>query len=163
MNHKYNITSEVELPKEAEIFDLIRRCAAQVLTDEGIDFATQIDITLVDGETIREVNAETRDKDTVTDVLSFPMYEFYNGEAQEDLEAEPDTDCVLLGDMLLCYDRACEQAAEFGHSVARECGFLTVHSVLHLLGYDHERGEDDRLLMRSKEEKSLAAQGLVRL
>lgn len=163
MPHVYNINSEVDLPNEDEVRALIAQCAAQVLSDEGVDFDAQIDITLVDAPSIREVNAEARGKDAVTDVLSFPMYAFYNGQAQEDLEAEPDTDCVLLGDMLLCYDRAVEQAHEFGHSVARECGFLTVHSVLHLLGYDHEESEDDRLLMRQKEEKSLQALGLVRL
>ena len=74
----------------------------------------------------------------------------------------PETHCVMLGDMILNYDRACEQAADFGHSAERECGFLTVHSVLHLLGYDHERDEADRLLMRKKEEENLAALGLVR-
>ncbi|MBQ8586140.1 MAG: rRNA maturation RNase YbeY, partial [Butyricicoccus sp.] len=119
-------------------------------------------VTIVDGETIRQMNAEYRDKDAVTDVLSFPMYEFWNGEAEEELDADPETDCVMLGDMILNYDRAVEQAQDFGHSTERECGFLTVHSVLHLLGYDHEREEDDRLLMRRKEEENLTELGLVR-
>ena len=68
----------------------------------------------------------------------------------------------MLGDMILNYQRACQQAAEFGHSAARECGFLTVHSVLHLLGFDHERGEDDRRVMRGEEEAILTDLGLTR-
>ena len=162
MNHLIRVTTEVELAHEDEVRDLITRCAQQVLKSEGIDFDAFIDVTIVDGETIRQMNAEYRDKDAVTDVLSFPMYEFYNGEAQEELEYDPEIDKVMLGDMILNYDRAVEQAADFGHSPERECGFLTVHSVLHLLGYDHEREEDDRLLMRGKEEENLTALGLVR-
>ena len=155
MNHLIRVTTEVELAHEDEVRDLITRCAQQVLKSEGIDFDAFIDVTIVDGETIRQMNAEYRDKDAVTDVLSFPMYDFYNGD-------DPEIDKVMLGDMILNSDRAVEQAADFGHSPERECGFLTVHSVLHLLGYDHEREEDDRLLMRGKEEENLTALGLVR-
>lgn len=90
------------------------------------------------------------------------MYEFYNGEPQEALDKDPESGQVMLGDMLLNYDRAVAQAAEYGHSPARECGYLSVHSVLHLLGYDHERDEPDRLLMRQKEEAALSALGLAR-
>ena len=162
MSHRIRVTTEVALPQEAEVRALITACAEQVLLQEGIDFDAFLDVTIVDGQTIRQMNAEYRDKDTVTDVLSFPMYAFYNGEAQEPLEKEPEIHCVMLGDMILNYDRACEQAVDFGHSAERECGFLTVHSVLHLLGYDHERDEADRLLMRKKEEENLAALGLVR-
>lgn len=162
MNHQIRVTAEAAVQNEEELRALITRCALQVLESEGIDFDCFIDVTIVDGETIREMNAEYRDKDAVTDVLSFPMYEFWNGEAEEELDADPETDCVMLGDMILNYDRAVEQAQDFGHSTERECGFLTVHSVLHLLGYDHEREEDDRLLMRKKEEENLTALGLVR-
>lgn len=162
MNHLIRVTTEVELAHEDEVRDLITRCAQQVLGGEGIDFDAFIDVTIVDGETIRQMNAEYRDKDAVTDVLSFPMYEFLNGVPQEELEAEPDSGCVMLGDMILCYTRACEQAEQFGHSPARECGYLTTHSVLHLLGYDHERNDEDTRLMRSKEEDNLAFLGLTR-
>lgn len=98
----------------------------------------------------------------MTDVLSFPMYEFYNGRPREALGGRPGIGKVMLGDMILNYQRAAGQAAEFGHSAARECGFLTVHSVLHLLGFDHEREEDDRRLMRKNEEEILSAVGLAR-
>ena len=151
MSHRIRVTAEVDLPHEEEVRQLIVSCAEQVLTQEDIDFDAFIDVTIVDGETIRQMNAEYREKDAVTDVLSFPMYEFYNGEAQEELESDPKIDCVMLGDMILNYDRACEQAEDFGHS-----------AVLHLLGYDHERDEADRLLMRKKEEENLTALGLVR-
>ena len=162
MNHQIRVTAEAAVENEDEVRALITRCALQVLESEGVDFDCFVDVTTVDGPTIREMNAEYRNKDAVTDVLSFPMYEFWNGEEQEELDEDPETGCVMLGDMILNYDRAVEQAQEFGHSTARECGFLTVHSVLHLLGYDHEREEDDRLLMRAKEEENLTALGLVR-
>lgn len=162
MNHEIRVTAEAAVENEDELRALITKCALRVLESEGVDFDAFVDVTIVDGETIREMNREYRDKDAVTDVLSFPMYEFYNGEPEEELEADPESGRVMLGDMILNYDRAREQAADFGHSVERECGFLTVHSVLHLLGYDHEREEDDRLLMRGKEEENLTSLGLVR-
>lgn len=162
MKHEIRVTAEAAVEQEDALRALITQCALHVLASEDVDFDAFVDVTIVDGETIREMNREYRDKDAVTDVLSFPMYEFWNGEAQEELEEDPERGRVMLGDMILNYDRAREQAEAFGHSVARECGFLTVHSVLHLLGYDHEREEADRLLMRRKEEENLTALGLVR-
>lgn len=162
MNHQINIGFETEVADENSVRELIRTCAERVLASEQVDFDAEIDVTVVDADAIREMNAEYRNKDAVTDVLSFPMYEFLNGEPQEELEAEPDSGCVMLGDMILCYTRACEQAEQFGHSPARECGYLTTHSVLHLLGYDHERNDEDTRLMRSKEEDNLAFLGLMR-
>lgn len=162
MKHEIRVTAEAAVEQEEALRALITKCALHVLEREGVNFDAFVDVTIVDGETIREMNREYRDKDAVTDVLSFPMYEFWNGAAQEELEEDPERGQVMLGDMILNYDRAREQAAEFGHSVERECGFLTVHSVLHLLGYDHEREETDRLLMRRKEEENLTALGLVR-
>ena len=141
---------------------LMRRCCHAVLQYENFEGAAQVDISIVDNEQIRQINKEHRHIDAVTDVLSFPMYEFLNGVPQEELEAEPDSGCVMLGDMILCYTRACEQAEQFGHSPARECGYLTTHSVLHLLGYDHERNDEDTRLMRGKEEDNLSFLGLTR-
>lgn len=162
MNHQINIGFDTAVEDEQGVSELIRTCALRVLESERVPFDASIDVTVVDADTIRQMNAEYRDKDAVTDVLSFPMYEFVNGAPQEELEREPDTGCVMLGDMILCYTRACEQAAAFGHSPARECGYLTTHSVLHLLGYDHERNEADTRLMRMKEEDNLAFLGLTR-
>lgn len=162
MSHQINIGFETQVEDEQAVGELIRTCALRVLESEGVPFDAEIDVTVVDADAIRQLNAEYRDKDSVTDVLSFPMYEFRNGAAQEELEAEPDSGCVMLGDMILCYTRAVEQAAQFGHSPARECGYLTTHSVLHLLGYDHERNDEDTRLMRAKEEDNLAFLGLTR-
>ena len=162
MNHQINIGFDTAVEDEQGVSELIRTCARRVLESERVPFDASIDVTVVDADTIRQMNAEYRDKDAVTDVLSFPMYEFVNGAPQEELEREPDTGCVMLGDMILCYTRACEQAAAFGHSPARECGYLTTHSVLHLLGYDHERNDEDTRLMRMKEEDNLAFLGLTR-
>ena len=162
MNHQIRIGFSTEVENENEVRALVEKCARNVLSRENVDFPAEIDITVVDADTIREMNAEYRSKDSVTDVLSFPMYEFYNGEPREELDEEPDTGCVMLGDMILCYTRACEQAKEFGHSAARECGYLTTHSMLHLLGYDHERDDEDTRLMRSKEEEYMNAIGLTR-
>ena len=162
MNHQINIGFDTAVEDEQGVSELIRTCALRVLESERVPFDASVDVTVVDADTIRQMNAEYRDKDAVTDVLSFPMYEFVNGVPQEELEREPDTGCVMLGDMILCYTRACEQAAAFGHSPARECGYLTTHSVLHLLGYDHERNEADTRLMRAKEEDNLTFLGLTR-
>lgn len=162
MNHQIRIGFSTEVENEDEVRALVEKCARNVLSRENVDFPAEIDITVVDADTIREMNAEYRSKDSVTDVLSFPMYEFHNGEPREELDEEPDTGCVMLGDMILCYTRACEQAKEFGHSAARECGYLTTHSMLHLLGYDHERNDEDTRLMRSKEEEYMNAIGLTR-
>lgn len=162
MNNRIRVTAEVPVPDEDKLRELITACAGKVLELENIDFPAFVDVTIVGGEEIREANAAYRGRDAVTDVLSFPMYEFWNGAPREELETDPESGCVMLGDMLLNYDRAVQQAEEYGHSPARECGYLSVHSVLHLLGYDHERDEPDRLLMRQKEEAALRALGLAR-
>ncbi len=160
--HKIDVGFETTVPDERSLTELIVKCALRVLESEKAGFAAEIDVTVVDAETIKNVNREHRAKDAVTDVLSFPMYEFLNGEPKEELEPEPDSGLVMLGDMLLCYEKAAEQAEEYGHSVERECGYLATHSVLHLLGYDHERNDDDTKLMRQKEEEGLDYLGLKR-
>lgn len=161
-NHKITILFETDVTDKPAITSLITDCVQRVLESEAVDFTAEVDITIVDAETIHTMNQAYRGKDSVTDVLSFPMYEFYNGVPQEPLETDIDTGCVMLGDMILCYTRACEQAEQFGHTPARECGYLTTHSVLHLLGYDHERNDEDTALMRRKEESNLAFLGLTR-
>ena len=162
MSHQINIGFETEVEDAQAVDELIRTCAKRVLESEDVPFDAEIDVTVVDADEIQRLNAEYRDKDAVTDVLSFPMYDFLNGMPQEELEVEPDSGCVMLGDMILCYTRAVEQAAQFGHSPARECGYLTTHSVLHLLGYDQERNDEDTRLMRAKEEDNLTFLGLTR-
>lgn len=164
MSYRIRITSEVPLENEQGVFDLITRCACATLQQEKAPENSFVDVTIVDGETIRQINAEQRNKDVVTDVLSFPMLEFYNGEWPEDVEFDrnPEDGSLFLGDMILNYDRACEQAEQYGHSTERECGFLTVHSMLHLVGYDHDRNEEERQLQRRKEESVLTGLRLTR-
>ena len=162
MKHTIRVTAETPITQEDEVRTLITRCALETLAQEEVEFSALIDVLIVDNDNIREINAAHRSVDEVTDVLSFPLYEFYNGEPEEPLTEDPGTGQVMLGDMVLSFERAQQQAEEFGHSFARECGFLTVHSVLHLLGYDHERDDAARRLMRAREEAVLAALALAR-
>lgn len=120
---------------------LIKKAIKTTLIHEKFSHDAEISLTFVDNEGIRELNRTYRDKDTATDVLSFPLYDFHGGET-------PLGDGrVELGDIVLSLERAREQAAELGHSYEREAAFLCVHSVLHLLGYDHERSPEDEEIM----------------
>ena len=112
-----------------------------------------VSVTFVEPEEIRELNAQYRGKDAVTDVLSFPQF--------DDWDDLPEDGEVVLGDVVICMDRAAEQAEEFGHSLEREVLYLFVHSIYHLLGYDHME-EDEKREMREKEEAVMAELGLTR-
>ncbi|MCQ2405114.1 MAG: rRNA maturation RNase YbeY [Clostridia bacterium] len=135
---------------------LIRRCCEATLQTENFPELAEIDVSFVDNEQIHELNLQFRQVDRATDVLSFPLGE--NGE----YDHNPETGAALLGDVVLSFERAQEQAAEFGHSLQREVGYLTVHSVLHLLGYDHVNGGLEAVRMREKEETVMAKLGLSR-
>lgn len=124
---------------------LIKRAIKITLAHENFSRDAEVSLTFVDNEGIRELNRTYREKDSATDVLSFPLYDFYAGET-------PLGDGrVGLGDIVLSLERAKEQAAELGHSYEREAAFLCVHSVLHLLGYDHERSPEDEEIMCSRQ------------
>lgn len=135
---------------------MIRRCCTAVLRMEEFPGNAEVSVTFVDDEGIRAMNKKFRDKDTATDVLSFPLGE--NGE----YDTNPDSDCKELGDIVISVERAVQQAEEFGHTFQREMGYLTVHSMLHLLGYDHINGGLEQTLMREKEEEALGSLGLTR-
>lgn len=135
---------------------LIRRCCHAVLEEENFPVSAEISVRIVDNESIRVLNREYREIDRATDVLSFPLCEV--GE----YEVNPATNLCLLGDIVISAERAHEQALEYGHSFQREIAFLTVHSMLHLLGYDHEAGGIEAVHMREKEEKVLTELGLKR-
>ena len=124
---------------------LIRRAIKATLVHENFKRDAEISLTFVDNEGIRELNRTYREKDTATDVLSFPLYDFYAG------EKPLGNGRVELGDIVLSLERAKEQAAELGHSYEREAAFLCVHSTLHLLGYDHERSAEDEEIMCSRQ------------
>jgi len=119
-------------------------------------------IQLVDKSTIREINRDHRNVDKVTDVLSFPMMDYYRGTCREDTPCFTENGEMEIGDMVICIEKAREQAREFGHSVARECAYLTVHSILHLLGFDHVDEGEEKEAMREKEEEILRKLGLER-
>ncbi len=137
--------------------DLVRLAVKTVLEQEGFGRAAEVSVTFTDDVGIRELNLSSRGKDAATDVLSFPILD----EGGEDGDRDIGAGATLLGDIVVSLERACVQALEYGHSFERELGFLTVHSMLHLLGYDHEQaGEESE--MNEKQEKALAVMGLTR-
>ena len=134
----------------------IKKAAKAALAYEHFPKDTILSITFTDNEGIRALNNEYRHKDSATDVLSFPMYTMRNGDVPEDdMAAE-------LGDIVLSLERAGEQAVEYGHSFERETAFLTVHSVLHLLGYDHETSPEDEADMFRRQREIMQELGLPR-
>ena len=143
---------------------LIRLAAKAAFARFDYPFDGEVSVTVTDDGGIRAYNRQFRDVDSATDVLSFPLNDFYRGEPREALEEllDPTTGRVPLGDMILSLERAQAQAAEFGHSAARECAYLTVHSMLHLLGFDHVDEGEEKAAMRREEEAILAVLGLPR-
>ena len=135
---------------------LIRRCCTAVLKCEGFSDPADVCVNFVDNEEIKSLNSKFRNKDIETDVLSFPLGE--NGV----WDKNPQNGACLLGDIVISVEKAMEQAQNFGHSLQREIGFLTVHSMLHLLGYHHENGGLELVRMREKEEEALSSLGLSR-
>lgn len=150
--------------EEEETRRLLQRVMEQVLQDEGIEMEVVVGVTLVEPDRIQEINRAFRKVDSVTDVLSFPMIDGMLAQAAPAALlgcVDPETGALELGDLVLCPARAAEQAREYGHSLRREMGYLCAHGMLHLLGYDHE-DEDERAVMRQKEEQALAALSLTR-
>jgi probable rRNA maturation factor len=133
---------------------LVRRCCNAVLRLEKFEGPAEISVLFVDNEQIQKMNAQYRGKDMPTDVLSFPMGE--NGV----YDVNHDTGAKILGDIVISLEKAVEQAERYGHSLEREVGYLTAHSMLHLLGYDHEQGGLARVRMREKEEEVMVQLGL---
>ena len=155
-----NITEEEELSEE--IKETIEACIEKSLEYEGCDFDAQVSVTICTNEQIHEINLEQRDIDAPTDVLSFPMLYFNENGDILDSDYDMDGDFVILGDIVISKERALEQAEEFGHSFRREMAFLTVHSMLHLLGYDHVDSEEEEKIMFGKQEEILNLLGITR-
>ena len=149
-----NRQKDVKIPSGIRL--LIRRCCHAVLATEGFEGPAEVGVSFVNNEQIRELNNEFRHKDAATDVLSFPLGE--NGV----YDINEETGAYQLGDVVISVPKAMEQAEQYGHSLQREMGFLTVHSMLHLLGYDHEAGGLEALRMREKEETVMSKLGLAR-
>ena len=135
---------------------LIRRTILETLDYEGMENDAEVSVTFVDDEGIRELNKRFRNMDKPTDVLSFPLLD-YEGESEEPFFDEL---CHNLGDIVISLERAMAQANEFGHSFEREVAFLTAHSMLHLLGYDHELSEEDDADMRKRQSDIMERMGL---
>ena len=157
MSNKVYITNHqkaVKIPSGLRI--LIRRSCNAVLEYEKFEGPAEISVTFVDNAAIKELNAQYRGKDMPTDVLSFPLGE--NGV----YDKNEDTGASLLGDIVISMEKAMEQAELYGHALQREVAFLTVHSMLNLLGYDHEAGGLEAVRMREKEEAVLIQLGLPR-
>jgi len=136
---------------------LLRRAVEATLDYEQYGNPSEVSITFTNNEGIHELNKKFRGIDRPTDVLSFPLFD-YTGEGEE-----PPVDDFkgMLGDVVLSLEKAAEQAAEYGHSFERETAFLTVHSMLHLLGYDHETSEEDELDMRRRQSEIMDRLGLA--
>lgn len=150
-----NNQTEVKVPVGIRL--LIRRCCQAVLATEKFGKDAEVSVSFVSNNEIKNLNKIYRNKDSVTDVLSFPLTD-----AEGKMEINQETGAVLLGDVVISLETAVKQAANYGHSLEREIGFLTVHSMLHLLGYDHETGQLDQRIMREKEEFVLEKLGISR-
>ena len=145
---------EEEQVVSQEILDTMMKAAELCIDAENIDVdRSEISVTFVDMEEIHQLNRDYREVDSPTDVLSFPQF--------DDLNDLPEEGEIALGDVVICKDKAEEQAQEFGHSFEREIIYLFVHSVLHLLGYDH-MDEDEKKIMRRQEKAVMEQLGITR-
>ena len=158
MNFKINIAFDQKRLSNLGLAMHLRKCIRQALKFQGVDVPCEINVLVTDNEGIRAINAANRNVDSATDVLSFPMFNLTAGELPEDWTEyyDPATGRVPLGDMCISLERALEQSKEFGHGIKREIGYLTVHSILHLLGYDHLDEGPMKRQMRRQEETIMA-------
>ena len=146
----------------SEIEKLLQEVIPAVLRSEDIYWGCEINVLLTDDAGIRQINADMRGVDAPTDVLSFPMFDLKPGDKPTEADADPGSRLIPLGDMVLNLDRVKSQALEYGHSERREAAYLAVHSVLHLLGYDHLDEGPEKAQMRAREEAILDSLGLAR-
>lgn len=149
-----NNQNEIKIPVGIRM--LIRRCCHAVAVSENFEKDFEVSVSFVDNDEIHKLNKQFRNIDRPTDVLSFPLGE--NGV----YDINNETGACLLGDIVISIETALKQAEIYGHSLEREIGFLTVHSMLHLLGYDHEEGKLQERIMREKEESILGNLGISR-
>lgn len=154
MKHQISVHSDIPHINTPALTAHIKRCIRGALDQEGVRVPCEINVLLTDNPGIREINRELRGVDRETDVLSFPMFEFTPGDFPENVTEllDPGSDLLPLGDMALSVEKIKSQAEEFGHSQKREIGYLTVHSVLHLLGYDHLDEGPMKKQMRARED-----------
>lgn len=164
MKHQIYVRYSEKKDKNPALTIHLHRCISAALAAEGVEVPCEINVLVTDDAGIRAINRTTRNIDSATDVLSFPMFSFTPGEFPKDVSEliDPQTGLLPLGDMAISLERARDQAKRFGNSLKREVGYLTIHSILHLLGYDHlDEGEMKRQ-MRMREELIAAELGLQR-
>ena len=152
----YFTNEQDRLPVTYKLKMLVRRAVVATLEHEQYENPCEVSVTFTDDEGIRALNRQYRQVDRPTDVLSFPLFD-YTGESEE---PPVDEFVGMLGDIVISLEQAKKQAEEFGHSFEREAAFLTVHSMLHLLGYDHEAGGDEEADMRRRQREILDRMGL---
>ena len=159
MKHKINLVFEQLSLQRFIIGNIIKKCIHSTLEAEGVKVRCEINVLVTDDAGIRIINRESRDLDKPTDVLSFPMFQLEPGNPPKDWSEyeDPASGLVPLGDMCISLERAVAQAQEFGHSTRREVGYLTIHSMLHLLGYDHLDEGPMKKQMRGREEAIAAS------
>ena len=155
-NHRIIITSDISKTVNKSTAALIRKVIKTGLAAEGMDLPCEVDVLLTNDEGIHAVNLDMRGVDRPTDVLSFPEFDLQPGEHPEVEDADPGTGLIPLGDMVISMERVAAQAEEYGHSRKRELAYLVIHSVLHLLGYDHLDEGPQKRKMRQREEAILA-------
>ena len=165
MSHKINLTFDIFTIQQPLVAFIIKKCIHATLEAEGVKADCEINVLVTNDKGIHAINLASRQIDRPTDVLSFPMFQLEPGNPPEDWEAYEDfeTGLVPLGDMCISLERAQAQAKEFGHPTRREIGYLTIHSMLHLLGYDHLDEGPQKKQMREREEAIAATiRGMTR-
>ena len=157
--NKINMTYDCLTVQRLAISRIIKRCIDTTLAAEGITIPCEINVFVTNDKGIHAINQASRGIDKPTDVLSFPMFQLEAGNPPQDWKEflDPETNLCPLGDMAISLERAIAQAKEFGHSTRREVGYLTIHSMLHLLGYDHLDEGEQKAQMRSREEAIAAS------
>lgn len=164
MKHKIIIRYADKREKTPALTIHLNRCISAALEAEGVTAPCEINVLVTDDQGIRQINKTARDIDRETDVLSFPMFDFKPGELPQDLTPyiDPQTGLLPLGDMAISMERARDQATRFCNTLKREVGYLTIHSVLHLLGYDHMDEGEQKRQMRIREELIAAQLDILR-
>ena len=161
--HRIPVTATLEGAADKTTVALIRKAIRTALQCEGVATPCEVDVLLTDDAGIHEINRDMRGVDAPTDVLSFPAFTYAPGQPPvDDADADPMTGLTPLGDMAISLERVKAQAAEYGHSEKRELCYLVVHSVLHLLGYDHLDEGPQKKQMRAREEAIMATLGIKR-
>ena len=154
MRSRIHITFDCFTIQRFAVTNIIRKCIEATLAAEGVAIGCEINVLVTNNKGIRTINSASRNIDKPTDVLSFPMFDFTPGNLPVDWNdyIDPETGLCPIGDMTISLERAIAQSREFGHSLRREIGYLTIHSILHLLGYDHMDEDVQKRKMRLREE-----------